>query len=166
VKTQEALNLLVVLEERVARIYFQFFRAFREDPIVARCWWDMARDEYGHAGILKMVSDLVGPGAECEGIGPRLWSLVEAVERCEGQVAGVASLGRALELAIRLESSELDALSHRVLQSVEATLPEGTARSFVDTSAHRQRLSEAAGHIADSRLRQRLEALLAGGRGQ
>ena len=48
-KTADALNLLIALEERVARIYFRFFRAFREDPVAAECWWELARDEYGRA---------------------------------------------------------------------------------------------------------------------
>ena len=62
-KTQDALHLLVALEERVARIYFHFFCAFREDPVVARCWWEMAQEEYGHAGILKSMGTELPEGA-------------------------------------------------------------------------------------------------------
>lgn len=58
-KTQDALSLLIALEERVARVYFHFFRTFRHDSEMARCWWDMARDEYGHVGIL--LSSLCDP---------------------------------------------------------------------------------------------------------
>jgi len=42
VKTQDALSLLIALEGRVARVYFHFFRTFRHDSEMARCWWDMA----------------------------------------------------------------------------------------------------------------------------
>ncbi len=159
-KTQDALSLLIALEERVAGIYFQFFRRFRDDPIVARCWWDLARDEYGHAGVLKMVRDAARPDMESREIGPRLWSLVETLEHCEEQARQVETLGRALELAIRLESSELDALGHRIVQSIQTDLPEGTARSLSAMGAHYRRLVEAAGHVPDSRLRQRLESML------
>ncbi|HTX54328.1 MAG TPA: hypothetical protein VMD08_13000 [Candidatus Baltobacteraceae bacterium] len=159
-KTQDALSLLIALEERVARIYFQFFQAFREDPIVARCWWDLARDEYGHAGVLKMVREVARPEMESREIGPRLWLLVETLEHCEEQARQVETLGRALELAIRLESSELDALGHRVVQSVQTDLPEGTARSFAVMGAHYRRLAEAAACLQDQRLRQRLESML------
>jgi hypothetical protein len=38
VKTQDALSLLIALEERVARVYFHFFRTFRHDSERARCW--------------------------------------------------------------------------------------------------------------------------------
>lgn len=164
-KTADALSLLVALEQRVARIYFRFFRAFRNDAQVAQCWWDLARDEYGHAGLLTMVQELVPPGADCSEIGPRLWSLVETVERCEGQSLKVSSLAGALELAIRLESSELGALTHRVVQSLEADLPEGAARSFSAVDAHCRRLAETADRISDRKLRQRLEAMLGGFRG-
>lgn len=164
-KTQDALSLLIALEERVARIYFQFFRTFREDPGVARCWWDMARDEYGHVGILKMARDLVSPDAEAGEIGTRLWGLVDIVERCEQQAAAATSLERALELAIRLESSELDVLGHRLVQSMRGELPEGAARPFVALDSHCQRLVEAAGKIPDPALRQRLQAMLGGAKG-
>jgi hypothetical protein len=164
VQTQDALNLLIALKERVARIYFRFFRAFRGDPVAARCWWDLARDEYGHAGILKMVRELVAPGPECGEIGPRLWTLVETVERCEQQALAADGLGRALEVAIRLESSELNVLSRRILQSLEADLPDGAAGSFVGADTHHRRLVETAGHLGDGKLRQRLETMLGGSR--
>jgi L-serine deaminase len=122
----------------------------------------MAREEHGHAGILKMVRELVAPAEECSEIGPRLWSLVETVERCEHQALEVDSLTRALELAIRLESSELDALGHRVLQSMGTELPEGALQHFLATAAHCRRLVEAAEKVPDRRVRRRLEAMLAG----
>ena len=166
VKTQEALSLLIALEERVARVYFHFFRAFRGDPDVARCWWDMARDEYAHVGILKMVRDLVSPEAEAGQIGTRLWSLVDVVERCEQEAATADSLSRALELAFQIESSELNALAHRILQSLRSELPEGAARPFAAEDDHCQRLVEAAGKVPDRTLRQRLETMLGGAKGR
>jgi hypothetical protein len=166
VKTQDALSLLIALEERVARVYFHFFRTFREDGEVARCWWDMARDEYGHVGILKMARDLVSPEAEAGQIGARLWSLVDVVERCEQEAAAVDSLARALELAIQLESSELDALGHRIIGSLRSELPEGAARPFAGADDHCQRLVQAAGKVPDLTLRQRLETMLGGAKGR
>ena len=165
-KTQDALSLLIALEERVARIYLRFFRAFREDDQVARCWWDMARDEYGHVGILKMVRDLVPPEAESSEIGTRLWSLVERIERCERESVTVDSLGRAVELAIQLESSELDLLGHRVVESLRTELPEGAARPFAETDVQCQRLVAAAGKVPDTTLRLRLETMLGSARGR
>ena len=165
-KTQEALSLLIALAERVARVYFHFFRMFKDDREVARCWWDMARDEYSHVGILKMVRDMASSEAEAGQIGSRLWSLVDVVERCEQEAAATDSLGRALELAIQLESSGLDALEHRIVQSLHAELPEGAARPVASGDAHWQRLLEAAGKIPDSKLRHRLEAMFEGARGR
>ncbi len=165
-KTQDALNLLIALEERVARLYLNFYRRFREDPDVARCWWDMARDEYGHAGLLKMVRDLVPAESETGGIGTRLWSLVELIERCEREAVAADSLARALELAVRLESSELGVLGHRVVQSVRTEVPEGAERSFVATEVLCQRLTVAAEKVPDPALRHRLEAMLAGAKGR
>jgi hypothetical protein len=164
VKTQDALSLLIALEERVARIYFHFFRTFRDDRGLAQCWWDMARDEYGHVGILKMVRDLVSAEAEAGQIGAKLWSLVDVVERCEREAAATDSLSRALELAIQLQLSELDALGHRIVQSLRSELPEGAARPFAAADAPCQRLVEAAEKVPDLTLRQRLETMLGGAR--
>lgn len=165
-KTQDALSLLIALEERAARVYFHFFRTFRDDRDMAQCWWDMARDEYGHVGILKMVRDLVSPEAEAGQIGARLWALVDVVERCEQEAATVHSLGRALELAIQLEASELDALGHRLVQSFRSELPDGAARPFAPAEAHCRRLVEAAGKVSDLTLRQRLETMLGVAKGR
>ena len=165
-KTQDALNLLIALEERVARIYLHFFRTFRADGDVARCWWDMARDEYGHAGILKMARDLVPPEAESGEIGSRLWSLVERMERCEHEAVSTHSLGRAVELAIHIESSELDVLGHRVVESLQTELPEGVAHPFVETDVQCRRLVTAVGKVPDRALRLRLETMLESARGR
>jgi rubrerythrin len=166
VKTQDALNLLIALEERVARIYLRFFRTFRDDGEVGRTWWDMARDEYGHVGILKMVRDLVPPEAESGEIGSRLWTLVERVERCEHEAEAAQSLGRAVELAIQLETSELDVLGHRIVESLRTELPEGVARPFVETDSQSQRLVAAVERVPDARLRLRLETMLGSAKGR
>ncbi|MBI2162607.1 MAG: hypothetical protein HYU32_00455 [candidate division NC10 bacterium] len=76
------------------------------------------------------------------------------------------SLSRALELAIQLESSELDALGHRIVQSLRSELPEGAARPFIAGDTHCQRLVEAAGKVPDLHLRHRLETMLGGAKGR
>ena len=163
-KTQDALSLLIALEERVARVYFHFFRTFRTDSDMARCWWEMARDEYGHVGLLKMVRELMPADADAGQIGSRLWALVDLVERCEQEARAVRDLERALELAVQLETSELDALGHRIVQSVRTELPEGAARPFLALEDHHRRLVEAAGKVTNHRLRQRLETMLGSAR--
>ncbi len=163
-KTQEALSLLIAMEERVARVYCHFFQTFSEDPVAGRCWWEMAQDEYGHAGILRMVRELVSPEAEAGEVGSRLWSLAESVEYCEAEARSVASLDRAVELAIRLESSELEGLAHRVIESVQVHLPEGAARPFLTSEGHCRPLAGAVGQVRDRAVRRRLEAFLAGAR--
>ena len=163
-KTQDALSLLIALEERVARVYFHFFRTFRTDSDMARCWWEMARDEYGHVGLLKMVRDLVPVDADAGQIGSRLWALVDLVEHCEQEASAVQGLERALELAVQLETSELDPLGHRIVDSVRTELPEGAARSFLTPEDHHRRLVTAARKVTNTRLRQRLETMLSSAR--
>jgi hypothetical protein len=111
-----------------------------------------------------MLRDLAPPDSECGEIGGRLWSLVETVERCERQAAEIVSLSSALELALRLESSELGALSYRLVKSLAADLPEGATRSFSGLEAHARRLADAADGISDRKLRRRVEEMLGGSR--
>ena len=165
-KTADALSLLSAIKERIARMYFGFFRTFRADPAAAQCWWELARDEYGHAGLLMMLRELAEPQADCGEIGGRLWALVESVERCEREAGAVTSLAGALEMAIRLESSELAALSYRIVHSLEGALPDEATRSLSAWDAHWGRLAEATNRIADPTLRQRVAAILGEAQGR
>jgi len=66
--------------------------------------------------------------------------IVDLVERCEQEASAVQGLERALELAVQLETSELDPLGHRIVDSVRTELPEGAARSFLAPEDHHRRL--------------------------
>jgi hypothetical protein len=89
----------------------------------------------------------------------RRWSLAETVELREPQALEGDSLTRAQGMAIRIETSEPDALGHRVLQSMGAELPEGAAQHFLATAAHRRRLLGAAEKVPDRGVRRRLDAM-------
>jgi len=53
-----ALDRLIELEGRVARLYTRFYRRFSDVPAVAGIWWEMALDEHEHVGVLTMVREL------------------------------------------------------------------------------------------------------------
>jgi hypothetical protein len=71
-----------------------------------------------------------------------------------------------VELAIQLESSELDLLGHRVVESLRTELPEGAARPFAETDVQCQRLVAAVEKVPDTTLRLRLETMLESARGR
>jgi len=83
-----------------------------------------------------------------------------------GGAQPVDLLERALELAIQLELSGLDALAHRLIQSLRSELPEGVVGPVTASVNHRRRLVEAAEKVRDLTLRQRLETMPGSAKGR
>ncbi len=140
-KVHAALNQLIELEERVGHLYIQFYRRFAELPGVADLWWEMAREEHGHAGILKMVKALTHPTARARDLRPRLRPLQALIRRCEREALRVAGLREALAIAVRLERSELDRLGRETMRGIARDLPVVPRSAFAPHEAHLDRLS-------------------------
>ena len=139
------LGTLVRLEERAARLYTQFYQRFHSSPATAAAWWDMAMDEYGHAGILRAVQELVDPAHPAGELAARVRPLVRVLRDCERRGAGPISLRTALDLAVTIESSELDQIGNEVIRSLRRDLPEMAQKAFGTHDAHLQRLTRAVG---------------------
>jgi len=150
------LDTLIRLEERAARLYSRFFRRFRTDPPVAAAWWDMAMDEYGHAGILRAAQSLVEPARAAGDLAPRVRPLVRVLRECERRGAGEVSLRAALDLAITIETSELDRIGNEVIRSLKHDLPEVAQRAFGGHDVHLQRLTRAVGKFGDETMTRRV----------
>lgn len=155
----EVLNTLIRLEERAARLYSRFYQRFQASPAVAAAWWDMAMDEYGHAGILRAVQVLVGPSRRAGDLAVRVRPVARVLRECERRGAGAVSLNTALDLAVTIETSELDRISTEVVRSLRHDLPEVAQRAFGDHDAHLQRLTRAVGKFGDERLTRRVAAI-------
>ncbi len=143
------LGTLIRLEERAARLYSRFYRRFLPYPQVAAAWWDLAMDEYGHAGILRAVQELVDPAQRAEELAARVRPLVRILRDCERGGTGTISLRAALDLAVTIESSELDQIGNEVIRSRRRDLPEMAQKAFGTHDAHLQRLTRAVGKFGD-----------------
>lgn len=150
------LDTLIRLEERAARLYSRFYQRFRTYPPVAAAWWDMAMDEYGHAGILRAVQNLVEPTRGAGELAPRVRPLVRILRECERRGAGNVSIRVALDLAITIETSELDRIGNEVIRSLKHDLPEVAQRAFGSHDAHLQRLTRAVGKFGDEAMTRRV----------
>jgi hypothetical protein len=138
--TRPILDVLIELEERAARLYTHFYGRFFHMPAVAGLWWEMALEEYEHAGVLKMVRQLANPRSRPPRLQARLRPVEEAIRGCERALARDVSLGEALAMAVRLERSELDRLGQETLRAVgggDRILP---AAAFAPHAAHLARL--------------------------
>jgi hypothetical protein len=139
-KVHAALDELIALEERVGHLYVQFYRRFADLPGVADLWWEMALEEHGHAGILKMVKALTDPAARVRDILSRLRPLQVLIRECEGASRCVADLREALAIAVRLERSELDRLGRETMREIAEELPMVPRSAFAPHEAHLDRL--------------------------
>jgi hypothetical protein len=135
-----ALDSLIDLEERVARLYTRFYGRFSDLPGVAGIWWEMAVDEHGHAGVLKMVRELAELRGQVADIRHRLRPLQAVIKACEHSAAGEVTLSQALAMAVRLERSELDRLGRETVDAIGGDLPPIPRSAFAPHEAHLERL--------------------------
>ncbi len=138
---RSALDHLIDLEERVGQIYIQFYKRFADLPGVAELWWEMALEEHGHAGILKMVKALTDPAAKVRDLRPQLRPLQSLIRTCERGAKRVTVLREALAIAVRLERSELDRLGRDTMRSIARTVPVIPRSAFSPHEAHLDRLT-------------------------
>jgi|GEM_PF-538347 len=135
-----ALDSLIELEWRVARLYTRFYGRFSELPAVAGIWWEMALDEHEHVGVLTMVKELADPKGRVVDIRHRLRPLQAAIRACERAAAGEVTLSQALAMAVRLERSELDRLGRETVRAIGGDLPPIPRSAFAPHEAHLERL--------------------------
>jgi rubrerythrin len=114
VTIREVLDTAIDLERKTMALYVGFVKQFPRPAEVRNFWFTMARHEAGHCGALELVESIVesdprGAARARVWFDPttvtRLRSLLSAYLR-EAR-AGV-SLERAFEIAIDIESSELE----------------------------------------------------------
>ncbi|MEK7221230.1 MAG: hypothetical protein AAB253_08535 [candidate division NC10 bacterium] len=135
-----ALDSLIELEWRVARLYTRFYRRFCDLPAVAGIWWEMALDEHEHVGVLTIVKELADPKGRVADIRHRLRPLQDAIKACERAAAKDVTLSQALAMAVRLERSELDRLGRETVQAIGGDLPPIPRSAFAPHDAHLERL--------------------------
>lgn len=135
-----ALDNLIELEWRVARLYTHFYGRFSELPAVSGIWWEMALDEHEHVGVLTMVKELADPKGRVADIRHRLRPLQAAIAACERAAAGEMTLSQALAMAVRLERSELDRLGRETVRAIGGDLPPIPRSAFAPHEAHLERL--------------------------
>ncbi len=135
-----ALDRLIELEGRVARLYTRFYRRFSDVPAVAGIWWEMALDEHEHVGVLTMVKELADRKGQVPDIQGRLRPLQATIQACERTAAQTVTLSQALAMAVRLERSELDQLGRETVRAIGGELPPIPRSAFAPHEAHLERL--------------------------
>lgn len=111
----EVLSTALELEARVMRLYVEIGNRFRGRPKVREFWLRMARHEAGHCGALMLIQTVIESASTAPTSAVwfdrhtivRLQTLLAAYLR---EVKRGVSLARACEMAVDIESSELEDL--------------------------------------------------------
>lgn len=121
----EVLQIAMELEKRTMALYTAFVSHHADNPELYRFWLTMARHEAGHFGALALVESMIQNDPKLT-IDQKLWfddvtvvrlrSLLNAYLR---EAKQPVSIERALEMAIDLESSELEDLVADLMQVVK-----------------------------------------------
>jgi hypothetical protein len=93
--------------------YVKLARAFKEPLEVHEFWMSMARHEAGHVGALELLEVMIeqaGVAGSVPDNGSSAEATIALIERIHAEADNPASLKRAFELAIELESSEVEDL--------------------------------------------------------
>jgi len=127
VTVREVLDIAIELEKKTMALYVAFMNAFPRPEEVRNFWFGMARHEAGHCGALALVESIVlsDPG---RGEDAKVWLDDATVSRLRGLITGYTrevktedvSLERAFEMAIDLESSELEDVVVEMLSLVRS----------------------------------------------
>lgn len=111
----EVLSTALELEARVMRLYVEIGNRFRGRPKVREFWLRMARHEAGHCGALMLIQTVIESASAAPASAVwfdrhtivRLQTLLTAYLR---EVKKGVSLARACEMAVDIESSEIEDL--------------------------------------------------------
>lgn len=121
----EILRIAMDLEKRTMALYTAFVSQHSAEPELQKFWLTMARHEAGHFGALALVESMIATDPNLE-VGRKVWfdevtvvrlrSLLAAYQR---EAQSPVSVERALEMAIDLESSELEDVVVDLMHVVE-----------------------------------------------
>ena len=133
----EILRIAMDLERRTMALYTAFVSQHSDEPELQKFWLTMARHEAGHFGALALVESMIENDPKL-GIGQKVWfddvtvvrlrSLLSAYLR---EARETVSVERALEMAIDLESSELEDVVVDLMQVVKDRLWRAQAMQFL-----------------------------------
>ena len=133
----EVLQIAMELERRTMELYTAFVSQHSETPVLHKFWLTMARHEASHFGALALVESMIQNDPSLE-VNAKVWfdevtvvrlrSLVNAYLR---EAKEPVSIERALEMAIDVESSELEDLVVDLMRVVKDTRWREQAMQFL-----------------------------------
>jgi hypothetical protein len=135
------------LERLVSKVYYRFSHLFLDRPELRDFWWEMAKEEEQHACILHACRSLIENYPD-EALDPSISK--EKADELKQQISAFLNTGtpaitveQAFETALRIESSELDAIYSKLLQLGGPQIAKTMENLGVPASVQRQKLKAA-----------------------
>jgi len=135
------------IERLAAKIYFRFSHLFLRHANLREFWWQMAMDEEQHASVLLACKTIIEniPGEPTDpGINQKM------ADHFESQLQAYLSNGtqsitveKAFRIALEMESSELDVIYNKLLQSRGPKVAQTLAKFGVPANVQRAKLKAA-----------------------
>jgi rubrerythrin len=133
----EVLRIAMDLERRTMSLYTAFVSQHTAEPELQKFWLTMARHEAGHFGALALVESMIQNDPKLE-VGRKIWFDDVTVVRLRSLLTAYlreaekpVSIERALEMAIDLESSELEDVVVDLMQVVKDGVWRAQAMQFL-----------------------------------
>jgi hypothetical protein len=135
------------IERLVAKIYFRFSHLFLNRPELRDFWWEMAREEEQHAGILGACKEII-VNYEDESLDPMISSgkadeLVGRLNAFLRQGTPTLTVEDAFRIALDIESSEIDVIYGKLLHLGGPQIGKTMENLGVPASVQRQKLKAA-----------------------
>jgi rubrerythrin len=124
--TREALETAISLEKESMSLYARLAKLFADDPKLQDFWFGMARDEARHVGALDLVWTVLDLEGKLDAASPisledsTILKLRELLARFQAEARPGLRIGRALEMALEVEETELEDLVADLLKAVQA----------------------------------------------
>ncbi len=143
----DPLTRFAELERLVSKIYFRFSHLFLENRDLRDFWWEMAREEEQHACILLACKALIDNYVD-ESLDPSISR--EKAQELEAKLLSYLAQGtpsltkeQAFQIALELESSEIDAIYGKLVQLGGPHIAKTMENLGVPASVQRQQLKAA-----------------------
>jgi len=155
----------IQFEERSAELYLEFSVRFHNNNALSWFWVEMAMEEKQHAGMLQHCREARVFAEELPDEG-QIQKLDEVFRRLEAEIAAPElRLDRAFDIAIRLESSEINDVYSQLTAPIEG--PAYVMRKKIELASenHFEKLFDAARKFgASPQIQTRLAKLVSSGR--
>ncbi len=143
----DPLERFAEIERLVSKVYFRFSHLFLHNPELRDFWWQMAVEEEQHACILlackAIVENFQDKSVDAEILQEKADQLKTQISTYLRKGTPSITMEEAFQIALELESSELNAIYSGLLHSCDPKIAKTMENVGVSVSVHKQQLASA-----------------------